>query len=368
MENFANASMRDGQPPSLLACWLAGLLEAEGTFLKPAPSSPNLPIVSCRMTDRDVVERVADLFGTSVVAIDKGRYRTEYAAVVKGSRAVALMEDVEPLMGLRRAVAIRAAIDRYRPPARKLSFLKAEEIRRRYASGETAASLSRIFAVTHPTVRAVLSGRIYQELVRYPWRRAAAPPGMRPTLPGVMCRELFWLAGWLEGEGSFLVPPPSSPGLVRVAGQSQDQDVVKEVGRLLGVKPLFVPAPPETPHWSPLWRILRQGKGAEAAMLAIRPLMGKRRSSQLDRALRSVSLLKMETRGFAPLSAAACRSASTGLSGASISPCGSAPAGESARPSPLVSPRSEEANLPGEPVAEAGPPPHGPEVGRLSST
>jgi len=54
------------------------------------------------MTDRDVVERVAKLFGTKVLAIDKGRYRTEYAATLKGSRAVAFMADIKPLMGSRR--------------------------------------------------------------------------------------------------------------------------------------------------------------------------------------------------------------------------------------------------------------------------
>jgi hypothetical protein len=151
---FANALLSDGRRPWPTLCWLAGLLEAEGTFLKPLPSSPNLPIVSCRMTDRDVIERVAELLGTSMMAIDKGRYRTEYAAVVKGSRAVALMRDLEPLMGERRSAAIRGAIDRYIPPRRKLSYQSGEAIRRRHADGESAASLSRAFGVTHPSIRA----------------------------------------------------------------------------------------------------------------------------------------------------------------------------------------------------------------------
>lgn len=103
------------------------------------------------MTDRDVVERVATEFGTAVMAIDKGKYRTEFAATLKGRRAVELMADIKPLMGERRQRAIDSALGCYRPPARKLDFKTAEE----------------------------------------------TPSWMSP-------QELHWLAGWLEGEGSFM--------------------------------------------------------------------------------------------------------------------------------------------------------------------
>jgi hypothetical protein len=94
---FANAlEVTTDTSTSLRLAWLAGLLEAEGTFLRPPPSMPNCPIVSCRMTDRDVVERAATMFGTAVIAIDKGKYRTEYAATLKGERAVAFMTELKP--------------------------------------------------------------------------------------------------------------------------------------------------------------------------------------------------------------------------------------------------------------------------------
>lgn len=80
------------------------------------------------MTDRDVVERVATQFGTAVMANDKGRYRTEFAATLKGERAVAFMRDIKPLMGERRQEAIDSALQCYCPPARKLNFEAAEEI------------------------------------------------------------------------------------------------------------------------------------------------------------------------------------------------------------------------------------------------
>lgn len=145
MAGFANAlSERSASYVSKELFWLAGLLEAEGTFLHPPPSMPNCPIVSCRMTDRDVVERVAAMFGTKVVGIDKGQYRTEYAATLKGSGAVTFMTDIRPLMGRRRQGAIDTAIRCYRPPKRKLAFSDAEKIRRRFSNGESESSLARL--------------------------------------------------------------------------------------------------------------------------------------------------------------------------------------------------------------------------------
>jgi hypothetical protein len=129
---FANAVLADGRRPSLTLCWLAGLLEAEDSFLKPTPTDPNLPIVDCPMTDRDVVECVAELFGVSPAPIDKGDRKTQYVARLKGSVAVALMRDLRPLMGARRQLAIDRALRLYHAPERKLSYPASEDIRRRH--------------------------------------------------------------------------------------------------------------------------------------------------------------------------------------------------------------------------------------------
>lgn len=117
--------------PNLGLAWLAGLLEAEGTFLKPIPSDPGLPVIACQMTDLDVVKRVGNAFGTTVATLPRnGRYRSVHVARARGSRAVALMRDLVPMLSARRA--IRKALKGYSsPPDRKLDFLAAEEIRER---------------------------------------------------------------------------------------------------------------------------------------------------------------------------------------------------------------------------------------------
>jgi hypothetical protein len=286
MARFASALGNKEDPGSLRLSWLAGLLEGEGTFLSPPPSMPNCPIVSCRMTDRDVVERVAQQFGTAVVAIDKGKYRTEFAATLKGERAVAFMADIRPLMGTRRRQAIDSAVSCYRPQVRKLSFEIAEEIRRRAAAGGSVASLATEYEVARQTIYPILKGEIYRAPPSRPWRnsdlelpRVNTPSWMSPA-------ELHWLAGWLEGEGSFLAPPPSNVGRPRISGQARDKDVVAEVGRLFRIKALLDRSGQlRNPEWSAMWRVLLQGQRAAALMLALEPLMGRRRQEKIRRAL-----------------------------------------------------------------------------------
>jgi hypothetical protein len=284
MPSFAN-SVDESCPNGLV--WLAGLLEAEGTFLKAPPSSPRCPVISCRMTDRDVVARVATMFGTRVVAIDKGRYRTEYAAVLKGSRAVILMRDLMPLMGERRRTAIDAATRGYVPPFRKLSFEAAEEIRRLHANGVSVSALSRSFATARQTIHQIHKREVYRAPKPTGW---LDPPGFLREISsppeGLSLTEFLWLAGWLEGEGSFLAPPPSDPRRPRVSGQSRDPDVISEVARLMNVA-LALHDPERTRRlgWSPTWKVLLRGSKAILLMQTLEPLMGARRRRQILSAL-----------------------------------------------------------------------------------
>jgi hypothetical protein len=285
MSKFARAAPPLGGERGWPAfAWLAGLLEGEGTFLAPPPSGPRYPLIACRMTDLDVVELVAAVFGTSVQASDKGQHRTEFATKLKGSRAVELMRALRPLMSARRQAAIDRAVRDYSPPEHKLSFDAAEEIRRRNDDGETAASLARAFQVSHPTIRAVLRGDIYPVREVFPWRpitwviRGATAAGT-----GLSWKELYWLAGWLEGEGSFVRPPPSSPRSPRVAGGTSDRDVAEEVARLLRVRPSLVRK--RRDHWSEHWRFMLRGGRAITLMQAIKPTMGKRRQGQITAAI-----------------------------------------------------------------------------------
>lgn len=272
----------------LQLAWLAGLLEAEGSFLKPTPSAPRFPIVACQMKDRDVIARVGSLFGTAVTTIPRPGRRTMYGTRIKGSRAVLLMRDLAPAMSERRRAAIEAAMAKHSPRSGKLNYGAAEVIRD-FQSCVSVSRLAREFGVSRPTIRQVLDGSIYAP-PEVAWRcsELEAVTVDQGSVPFSFC-ELYWLAGWLEGEGSFVRPPPSDPRRPRISGQTCDRDVAREVGRLLAVTPLFTYGARERiKGWSPSWRLLRRGRFGVQVMEALYPLMGARRRSQIDSALAAV--------------------------------------------------------------------------------
>jgi hypothetical protein len=105
---------------------------------------------------------------------------------------------------------------------------------------------------------------------------------MDPPLP---LTELHWLAGLLEGEGSFMTGPPSSPGLPVIAVNMTDHDVMARLGRIFGRKVHVVK--PRNARWRTSYQVRVNGRAAVHWMSVLRPLMGSRRQAQIDRALAS---------------------------------------------------------------------------------
>jgi transcriptional regulator with XRE-family HTH domain len=242
------------------------------------------------MKDRDVVKRVGSMFGTGVLEIPRSGRRTMYGTRIKGSRAALLMRDLAPAMGQRRGRAIRIVLGRYSGPRRKLDFAAAELVRALRVRGVSVSQLARDFNVARSTIRQILNGTIYAAPVAAPWRLHGvdATEISEGSLPFSHC-EMHWLAGWLEGEGSFVAPPPSDPSRPRISGETCDADVAGEVGRLLEVTPLFRHGKRErSKGWSPSWKLLRRGRSAVQLMEALYPLMGSRRRSQIESALAAV--------------------------------------------------------------------------------
>jgi hypothetical protein len=97
--------------------------------------------------------------------------------------------------------------------------------------------------------------------------------------------ELHWLAGLLEGEGSFMVGPPSSPGLPVIAVNMTDHDVMARIGRIFERKVHLVR--PRNARWQTSYQVRVLGRDAVRWMSLLRPLMGSRRQAQIDRALAS---------------------------------------------------------------------------------
>lgn len=153
--------------------WLAGLLEGEGSFLRGPPSAPTTPVVKVQMTDRDIIERVAVLFGVGYVneSVKKeAHWKTSYQTMLRGSRAVTLMQLLRPFMGVRRQQQIDVAIASYKTDTtsrnrRKLSQEQVDEIRRRIAAGESAYRVAKEFQIAHVTVRRIRDFKIWKSVV-----------------------------------------------------------------------------------------------------------------------------------------------------------------------------------------------------------
>lgn len=94
---------------------------------------------------------------------------------------------------------------------------------------------------------------------------------------------LAYLAGLLEGEGSFLCPPPSKPGCPAVALSMTDEDVVARVALFLEARYFRLPARRDSYKDAFVCRV--RGRRAVELMKALEPLMGLRRQGQIRRAV-----------------------------------------------------------------------------------
>jgi hypothetical protein len=97
--------------------------------------------------------------------------------------------------------------------------------------------------------------------------------------------ELHWLAGLLEGEGSFMAGPPSNPRMPVISVHMTDEDVMARLGRIFARKVYMVM--PRNPRWRTTYQVRVQGGNAVRWMTLLRPLMGARRQAQIDRAIAS---------------------------------------------------------------------------------
>ena len=103
--------------------------------------------------------------------------------------------------------------------------------------------------------------------------------------------DAAWLAGLLEGEGSFCVdahtgtradgsPGGRRPSLV-VSLQMTDQDVVQRAAALMDGTCIPSRRRKIRPNESPSWRTKVTGQKAEDTMRAVLPLMGQRRTAKI---------------------------------------------------------------------------------------
>jgi hypothetical protein len=93
--------------------------------------------------------------------------------------------------------------------------------------------------------------------------------------------EVAWLAGFLEGEGSFYMKRQRSDYLmpmVKVGGT--DLDTIQYAAQLLG-NPAVQFERRRQAHWKDQWKVYKHGQPAVEVMKQILPWMGSRRSEKI---------------------------------------------------------------------------------------
>jgi hypothetical protein len=269
--------------------WLTGLFEGEAYFGYGVPSEPNLPRISIHMTDEDVIAKVATLFGHSYTPItrQKEHWNITYRFALKGIRAAYLMKQIYPIMGQRRQGQIARALENYViNPHRNITQSKITEdqvraIKKRLVNGETAKSIAQDFPISHYAIWDIRSGKTWGHISI----TDDIPIASEEIIPLEHSEEndFYWLAGLLEGEGSFMSGPPSAPNNPRISVAMTDQDIIERVAQLCQTTSQALRSRNE--HHKLVYRMLLRGKNAVELMRHLHPLMGIRRQAQINRVL-----------------------------------------------------------------------------------
>lgn len=275
--------------------WLAGLLEGEGTFLAPSPGASTSITISVEMTDEDVVRRAGTLWDRAVIRNKPRRpeYKIPWVSRIKGADAADWMRGLRPLLGERRQHQVDLALARQRTARSRWRWPLGS------CSSPTCHRPAAIRGLCRPHYklwwRASADGRTSKYI---PIDAPAPIKPKRPTAPDPSdARWVAWLAGLLEGEGTF-----TSNGMYPVIYvQMCDVDVLRRAAGLLGtarVSPKDV-ARNAQHGWSPSFQVSLGGVRAAAWMRRLRPEMGMRRAAEIDTALakyQPVRLTKAPTR------------------------------------------------------------------------
>ena len=234
------------------------------------------------MTDLDVMQRVGSYLQRAVVAAKPRRdgYKTPYIVSVKGVDAVRVMLDSRAELGASR----KAQIDR------ALSGWGAERTRWSYAGMRCAAE--------DCEQNAAIKGLCVSHFNRWykAMRRGSTttfeprPIAATDVLVEVTTHansagcDIAWLAGLLEGEGSFSRTYAGGRGYPVIAVKMCSEDVTRRAAAVFGTTNVH-PVPPRDPSWRMTHRAAVGGAAAAEWMQRLRPLMSARRQAAIDVAL-----------------------------------------------------------------------------------
>ena len=200
------------------------------------------------MTDRDTIVRVGELFRRAVVATRprQTHHKVAYVTTIKGVPAARMMRALAPLMSPQRRTQIERAL-RDRGP--------------------------RIGGRTRRSSRA--AEELVTDAAELSWEAANADA------------RIAWLAGVLEGEGSFVSARFDGHCYPRVQMTMCDRFVLERAMTLMPGSHIYAVSDKRGAErgWSASWIVMVNGLPAAEVMRSVLPWMGSRRTRAIDRSL-----------------------------------------------------------------------------------
>jgi hypothetical protein len=94
--------------------WLAGLVEGEGS-ISSYGASKTTPRLRIWMTDKDVIEKAANLMGAKIqYRVLRVNWKPQWGIEVGGHKALSWMFIIYKFMGIRRQEAIRNVVSKWK--------------------------------------------------------------------------------------------------------------------------------------------------------------------------------------------------------------------------------------------------------------
>lgn len=101
----------------------------------------------------------------------------------------------------------------------------------------------------------------------------------------ISVRDIAWLAGLWEGEGTFGFYNTSQWGAIQLKLAMTDKDVVERAAYLMRGKCAGPYISKTNPRWKPVWHVVFYGHKAAGWMMTLYSLLGERRKKQIEHAL-----------------------------------------------------------------------------------
>lgn len=253
--------------------WITGIYEGEGTVCYIEKGQH----LNCRikMTGRDVVQRVGALWQRAIIENkpEKEHHKASYSVSLKGAHAVVFLSVIHNGLSKRRQEQATLKCQLWwQSTYEAKGLISATKMRQQYQEQKrTFKEWAAYYSKPETTIRNILRGNKLP-----PWCAVMKPYGM-PTLQQLAAESNAWLAGYIEGEGSFTSHGISQ--LMIVSAVSTDRDVIEALEKSWNGS--AVETRDDHPGWKPQHRIrLYDEDGITTAVKNIHPYLGIRRKER----------------------------------------------------------------------------------------